>query len=583
MQDQAPAVCIPLTGGAADSRPALVIGSPEHPSGADFAAFSAWSGRDAAGRMTFADGSGAAARAVSDGRSQGARFIFLSIDGTLLRAADSWDAMEAVLARHGPDLPGMSFVEFPRGSPAAPAACRSAADAVETSAGTALVFRGNVSSLYRGEFRVHPNLIPPSDGWIRRVCGPGDVCTDLLALKTCLLNNGVSGLPAGMPGIRPGVNGSVDITLECGPFEHGGATYTEIPVNCSYGNSVSRLSAFTVESAGDGDPASVNICYLGRVIRGGDGRPLRARLFPPAVTAAPSEKTPSGVPLGRIAFLATDRVRFQHNRTCEYAEAGAGCRFCEFTAPAPMGYPAADFGMEDVLYAVGKVLSQARPYSEYLSCRASEDTVHGIFLDHVLIGGGSVLDEDVFMDRVLAICRAIRGSSERVLPVYLMCLPFGDADDYGRLREAGVTEVAFNIEVYDPDAAAEAMPGKSGLSRDYYFERLEDAVRVWPEKGAVRSALIIGLEPAESTLECVRRMAAAGISPMLSIFRPTAGTPMAGVMPPDSESLYRLFLESYYICKGKDVEPGPACIHCQNNTLSLPSELVERSAGRPVS
>ena len=43
--------------------------------------------------------------------------------------------------------------------------------------------------------------------------------------------------------------------------------------------------------------------------------------------------------------------------------------------------------------------------------------------------------------------------------------------------------------------------------------------------------------------------------------------------PFDSESLYNFYLRADDICESMGMEFGPACLHCQNNTLALPREL----------
>ncbi len=45
--------------------------------------------------------------------------------------------------------------------------------------------------------------------------------------------------------------------------------------------------------------------------------------------------------------------------------------------------------------------------------------------------------------------------------------------------------------------------------------------------------------------------------------------------PFDSESLYDFYIEADTICEKMRMEFGPACLHCQNNTLALPRELKD--------
>ena len=427
-----------------------------------------------------------------------------------------------------------------------------------------VLMHGNISSAIFGKSVVHPNLVPPEDSWNRRILSP-DV--NMVALKIALVNNGITLSENARSllsesGIREGVNSSVDLLVKCDRFRYNGATYESLPINCAFNNSISKYSPIMMEY----EDGTLYFSYYG-IPLGRRGEDLTIKHYPPCSRS------------NNIAFIATDRVRFQHHDRCDFAASGKGCKFCEFTAKNVQFHKKPRFEESDIMDTIRDTLSDRKPYGEYL--RLSEHggaDPDGVYVDHVLIGGGTYLASPYDVKkRILDMCGCINSSSgDTKMPIYLMCIPpnrLGDMDEY---KEAGVTEIAFNMEIYSQDLAMKYMPGKSRTNLVRYISALRYATRVWKKPGSVRSSLIIGLEHPDRTLESVKLLSSLGVSPILSIFRPVASTELGFVMPLSSSEVYDLFMEAYDQCKRVDVLLGPSCIHCQNNTVTLPPEIVEK-------
>lgn len=114
------------------------------------------------------------------------------------------------------------------------------------------------------------------------------------------------------------------------------------------------------------------------------------------------------------------------------------------------------------------------------------------------------------------------------------------------------------------------MPAKGATPRERYLEAIEAAVKLWGREGQVRSALILGLEPLESTLEGIDQIARRGAMPILSPFRPVPGTPMEDAAPPSADELFVAWKEGQRIAEVHGQVLGPLCKACQNNTVALP-------------
>ena len=84
----------------------------------------------------------------------------------------------------------------------------------------------------------------------------------------------------------------------------------------------------------------------------------------------------------------------------------------------------------------------------------------------------------------------------------------------------------------------------------------------------MRSALVVGIEPLSSTLHGVEMLASKGVAPILSVFRPVAGSPMADSIGPDNTWLLKLYEQASAICAAHGLRLGPQCEACRNNVLA---------------
>lgn len=250
-----------------------------------------------------------------------------------------------------------------------------------------------------------------------------------------------------------------------------------------------------------------------------------------------------GVKFSDVCFWATDRLRVHHNLSCCMKDQGVGCRFCE-VAPS------------DNQISIGDILKVVDFYLE----RA--DTFR-----HFLIGGGSE-PREIEYKNILRIVNHIRQKSAK--DIYVMSLPPKDLHVLAEYYAAGVTEIGFNMELFNPEAALRYMPGKGKISRQEYLAALKEAVKYWGNTGNVRSLMIVGLEEENSLLQGIRQLCEIGVMPILSVFRPIPGTDTQHVVPPSNRFLRDIYQKSATICREFGLHLGPKCVACQNNTLSLP-------------
>lgn len=251
----------------------------------------------------------------------------------------------------------------------------------------------------------------------------------------------------------------------------------------------------------------------------------------------------SNVKFSDVCFWATDRLRIHHNLSCCMKNQGIGCKFCEVPASSQ------SISIEDILYVVDFYLEKANTFR------------------HFLIGGGSEPREYEYRN-ILKIVKHIREKSTK--DIYVMSLPPKDISVLKMYYEAGVTEIGFNIEIFDQYVATNYMPGKGAISRQEYLTALNEAVKYWGNTGKVRSLMIIGLESENSLLQGIRELCQIGVMPILSVFRPIPGTETENIVPPSNQFLQKIYEKGTMICEEFSLHLGPECSFCQNNTLSLP-------------
>jgi len=136
--------------------------------------------------------------------------------------------------------------------------------------------------------------------------------------------------------------------------------------------------------------------------------------------------------------------------------------------------------------------------------------------------------------------------------------PERDFSGYDRLIDLGVDHFSFCVELFDPQWFARVCPGKARmLGQDLFLEAMDYCASKLP-RGAVSGEIIAGLEPIESTLAAIERIASAGAFPTVCIFRPTAGSDMEDWPPPRYDDMRRVMVAVYDACRRHRVPIGLA-------------------------
>ena len=218
----------------------------------------------------------------------------------------------------------------------------------------------------------------------------------------------------------------------------------------------------------------------------GNGLVVRAGVWLPPLYHG--ENNSWGESYNSYAFTHADRVRISPIEGCAIT-----CTFCDLPYEFKYRRKRIEGIVNSVRRALGDDLQPAH---------------------HVLISGGTprVEDYNYLRDVYNSVLESFPG-----LPIDIMMAPMEGLLDLTRLKMLGINELSINIEIWDEGVARRVMPKKYRQGKAYYLEFIAKSVAVLG-KGRVRSMLIAGLEPMESTLEAIDAIAELGATPVFEPF-----------------------------------------------------------------
>ena len=255
-------------------------------------------------------------------------------------------------------------------------------------------------------------------------------------------------------------------------------------------------------------------------------------LYPVEVPPEPdwySWNTTAGTPMSRVGVLQGTYLGIYVSNACLYwsIPAQPACRFC--TTGRNVGE--AEESRKKVEDVVETALA-ARDHS-------------GSIFTHLNTGYHFEDKESLEALHGLRQCepfvRAIRQRVGGFIGVQAVPVPKKMYHEYDDLIEAGVDHFSFCYEFEDPEVFARICPGKAQtLGQKAFFDAMEYTSKRLGA-GKTSGEIIAGPEPVEATKRGIDRIVAAGAFPTVCIFRPTVGSEMENVPPPEPEAMKEVF------------------------------------------
>lgn len=226
-------------------------------------------------------------------------------------------------------------------------------------------------------------------------------------------------------------------------------------------------------------------------------------------------------------------------RHCEYFNSGDQCLFCCLPGNQPV------LRAQGLRHLMG--LRADEVAEAYAAALREED------IRFMILSGGSLISterEAAMYAEIFAALREVRDRESRSTVFLCGSVALG-RNDCLKLKEVGVTNVTFDLEVFDRDLFRAVCPGKEKfVSWAEWERRLVEAVSVFGDGGASCN-FVLGIETVpphgfrdlekamNSVIEgftwCVER----GIVPLVTIWHPTAGSAASDFAGPPTEYLVR--------------------------------------------
>lgn len=248
-----------------------------------------------------------------------------------------------------------------------------------------------------------------------------------------------------------------------------------------------------------------------------------------------SRTTASGVPMHRIGVLQGNYLGIYVASRCAYWNLGNACRFC--TTGKNVG-AAEEWkkSVEDVVEVARAARDESGAIFTHLNTgyhfedRAEREFMHGLRQCQPFVS-------------------AIRDRVGGFIGVQAVPVPRASFHQYDALIASGTDHFSFCYEFEDPAVFAELCPGKaSTVGQHAFFEAMEYTARKLG-RGRVSGEIIAGVESVDATKRGIDRIVNAGAFPTVCIFRPTIGSDMESVPPPDPEAMKDVFAYLHDACR----------------------------------
>jgi len=257
-----------------------------------------------------------------------------------------------------------------------------------------------------------------------------------------------------------------------------------------------------------------------------------------------SRKTSSGIEMSRIGVLQGNYLGIYVSNRCLYWtwSPSVACKFC----------------------TTGKNLGEAEESRKKVDdvvevARAARDESHSIFT-HFNTGYHYEDRPDREVIHGLRQCEpfvhAVRQHVGGFIGVQAVPVPRDHFSEYDDLIAAGTDHFSFCYEFEDPEVFERICPGKAKtVGQHAFFEAMEYTAKKLG-KGRVSGEIIAGVESIEATKRGIDRIVNAGAFPTVCIFRPTIGSEMERVLPPDPEAMKDVFAYVHGACRRAGIPVG---------------------------
>jgi hypothetical protein len=330
-------------------------------------------------------------------------------------------------------------------------------------------------------------------------------------MNAMFTNPGLLKLDLAIRGARlaPEIASNVEIFRVPTLLDHAGRTLEvilpeDVSVNVPVGEAFTQDSPYTLAANGDGFVVSTA------------GHQTSVRIVPqPRFYGL---ETRSGASMWRVGTAYGGYLAINPATGCDFTQNGLACRFCD--VPTRVGERDAALSVADVVETVRAAFAEAA-------------------IEYVYLHIGYMHGEDAGILFLEPYVRAIKRHFDTLVAVQLQPPRLNAWID--RTYAIGVDALSYSVEIHDAELLHRHCPGRAQqVGRERYYEALRHAATVFPS-GTVWSDLIVGLEPAESTIAGIDTLVEMGVLPVLSLFRPLDDTELSDHPLPSPSDVVPVF------------------------------------------
>ena len=256
-------------------------------------------------------------------------------------------------------------------------------------------------------------------------------------------------------------------------------------------------------------------------------------------------QTAAGVPYWKIALLHLDSLASTVLQTCAYWGNDDQCAFCGI----------------GVTLANGRTIARKTPQMLAEVARAARDLDGAV---DATLTTGSTRAPDKGALYVGRCGQAVTEASG--LPVEIQFEPPEDLDVIDAVADMGNRSVGIHVESFDQSVLDRVAPAKGRIGVEGYFSAWERAVKAFGA-GQVSTYVILGMgENLELTVDGCRRAIDIGVYPFVVPLRPTPGSLMADLAPPNAEYVEKIYRQVVPYLRSRGIlATGVAagCARCQ--------------------
>lgn len=257
-----------------------------------------------------------------------------------------------------------------------------------------------------------------------------------------------------------------------------------------------------------------------------------------------SRLTSAGTEMSRIGVLQGNYLGIYVSNRCLYwaLTPAAACKFCTTGKN------------------VGVAEESRKSIEDVVEVAAAAQKESGSIFTH--LNTGYHFEDDDGKEKIhgLKQCepyvRAIRERVGGFIGVQAVPVPEHRFWQYDELIAAGVDHFSFCYEFEDPDFFAILCPGKEQTMGQSAFFKAMEYTSSKLGKGRVSGEIIAGVEPIAATKKGIDRIVDAGAFPTVCIFRPTLGSEMEHIPPPEPAAMKEVFAYLYEACRRGGIPVG---------------------------